>query len=248
MGVSLAVASMFRNSEVWHGRKIRQVGRFFTQLEGTGLSPSYYLVEGDSTDDTAAVLAAWAERLAPRVSLYDSGGMGGEVASVEDEARFRRLSEIGNLALRPARDSGADLVLWVESDFILPDGWLDRLLEAAGLPWWETALGVCPVPVFGSEASPSFYDTWAFEGMDGKRWGNHELPGAGGPRYLPLRAAGSCILFRGAALRAKPYEFEGGGCLPGLCREAVADGLLLFCDTHLRVTHPSTENVCGRLI
>ena len=245
--MTLAVCSMFRDSQRWHGRPLNQVGRFFTQLEATGLSPAYFLIEGESEDDTFVELQAWAHRLPGRVSLAAHGPMGGAVASVEDDARFRRLSEIGNVPLRRARDSGADLVLWVESDFVLPDGWLDRLLEATGLPWWETALGVCPVPVFGSPEG--FYDTWAFEGEGGRRWGNHEVPAAPpGERYLPLAAAGSCILFRGDALRARPYEFEGGGCLPGLCRAAVADGLPLFCDTAVRVTHPSSENVCGRLI
>jgi hypothetical protein len=243
----LAVASMFRDSQTWYGRWLDQVGRFFIQLESSGLSPFYFLVEGDSRDGTPIALLEWQQRLPGRVSLHVSNGMGGKVASVDSADRFRRLSTVGNVALDAARESGAELVLWVESDFILPPGAIARLLEAVNQPWWSTALGVCPVPTFGSPAL--FYDTWGFEGIDGRRWTNNEQPGMNDPaRYIPLRAAGSCILFRGETLRARKYRCPDSGCLPGLCRLAVDDGYLLFCDTTVRVEHPSTALVFGRLV
>lgn len=240
---------MFRDSQTWHSRQLDQVGRYFRQLEGTGLNPSYFLVEGNSQDDTAVALAEWATRLAPRVNLFTHEVSGSHVVSRVDEVRFRNLSAIANTAFQPARDSGADLVLWVESDFILPDGWMGQLLDATKSPWWREALGVCPLPIFHRGGPPLFYDTWAFEGTNGKKWANEEVPSAPpGERYLPLRAAGSCILFRGDALRAGSYEFRDSGCLPGVCREAVASGLKLFCDTTVRIHHPSSENVGGRLV
>jgi GT2 family glycosyltransferase len=251
MPIKVAVCSSFRDSMVWHGRKINQVGRYFRQTEANaaaaGVTPSYYLVEGNSADRTSGWLKRHQRRLFPReIRLFHHHVTGSGVASVVSDTRFRNLSAVGNTVLRPARDSGADFVLWIESDFIISDDLLKTLLEATERPDWKDTLGVCPVPLAGDQ----FYDTWAFQGLDGRWWsgGEAEFFKTYPDRYLPLATAGSCILFNGSALRAHDLDFGEAGCLPGLCGGGQAAGLKLLCDTSIVIQHPNTENVGGRLI
>lgn len=256
MPADVAVAAMFRDSQVWHGRRIDQVDRFFQQIEANaaaaGVSVEYHLVEGNSTDDTWAALCDHQYRYSPRTSLYRHVVQGSDVASVVSETRFANLSAVGNVALRGAKGSGAPFVFWVESDFVLEDDVLARLLDAPRQQpaSWDTALGVCPVPVLQQGGGAIFYDVWAFEGPAGETWGNHDLARLVSPafgRYRPLRTAGSAMLMNGDTLRAYGLDF-GTGCFPALCRAAYDRGLWLDLDQHVYVRHPSAALVAGRWV
>jgi GT2 family glycosyltransferase len=251
---------MFRDSQVWHGRPINQVDRFFRQVDANALAAgrgvSYHLVEGNSADGTLEALLLHAARRDATVLRHEVEGTG--VASVASEQRFRNLSAVANVALRSARDSGADFVLWVESDFVLRDDVLRRLLAAFdGAP--HDLFGVCPVPVFGGEArdgaprpqgaaGPSFYDTWAFRGEGGEAWQNHQLAAlVDGPRYRPMAAFGSAALMNARLMRQHGIDF-GTGCFPDLCAQARRAGYRLFCDTRTLIEHPAEVNIAGRLV
>jgi cellulose synthase/poly-beta-1,6-N-acetylglucosamine synthase-like glycosyltransferase len=253
MTPEIAVASMFRDSQTWHGRSIDQVDRFFRQLtsqEGVDISEfGYFLVEGNSTDTTWESLCDHAYWNAPRVKLHRHEVSGSEVASVVSEQRFANLSAVANTALRAARDSGAKYVLWVESDFIVPPDLLSKLLNATRSDQWGDCLGVAPVPVFYNGGRKWFYDTWGFEGQYGRRWGNNELAElvGGSKQYLQLKSFGSCALLNGEALRAHNLDF-GTGCFPALCEAGRRAGLFLACDKTVEILHPSEAYVAGRLV
>jgi len=246
----IAVASMFRDSEFWCGRHILQVERFFQQVEREcstrSLIPNYYLVEGNSRDDTWDKLRQYSDIYQDRVNLFKHDVVGSDVASIVSETRFRNLSVTANVAFRAARDSGAEYVLWVESDFILrPETHVLHKLMNFTYSWaWGMALGIVPVPVFGN----MFYDTWAFEGLNGEKWSNNDLDkllklGT----YVPLKSAGSCMLMNGDNLRQYNLDF-GTGCFPSLCRQAREHKLTIDCDTTCLIYHPSEYYLNGRLI
>lgn len=255
----IAVCSMFRDSQSWGGVQINQVNRFFEQMEDQGdfcgKRLSYFLVEGNSQDNTWEVLNYYCDVFTRRmqtVKLFKQEVQGSSVASIVSEARFKNLSAIGNTVLRAARDSDCDDVFWVESDFYLPRYVLNKLLYAKEQEWWDTCLGVCPIPFFKHH----FYDTWAFEGINGERWGNNDLDAVAGQmpdgskplgRYRQMRSFGSCALLNGDNLRRHGLDFRDG-CFPALCAAGREAGLSLWCDTGCGIEHPSARNINGRLV
>lgn len=252
--LEIAVASYFRDSQKWHGRRIDQVDSYFGNIEReiceAGLAAKYFLLEGDSTDDTWDVLCKYRDAMPGRVSLTKrTVGNSKHVASVECNIRFRQLSEIGNVVLRQARDSGSGLVFWIESDLVPQNGLLRRLMESVSQPWWNETLAVAPLAVFRSSGRMLHYDTWGMTGIRGEKWGNGDLDRMAnyGGRYRPMSSVGSCALMNAYNLRAHDLDF-GEGCFPELCRRGRNAGLKLWCDTEVSVRHPSTELVASRLI
>lgn len=252
----IAVASMMRDSQVFHGREIRQVERFFRQLKnqqgrGTSFRLTFHLVEGDSRDDTHAAIvremSAWEEREGgPIGELFKFDHGGPNVSSVESDIRFKALSRVANVAFRAARDSGADYVLWTESDLILGPELTTSLLD--GFRLGKGVGAVAPLPIFLQNAQRAFYDVWAFCGLDGRKWGNHELTELIiGERYKPMAAVGCCALFGGNILRKVNADF-GEGCFPFLCAKLRDAGATVWLDSVTEIMHPSSENVRGRLI
>jgi hypothetical protein len=245
----VAVCSMFRDSQVWHGHTIDHVGRFTRavtpQPAAAGLSAAYFLVEGNSLDDTRAALERFRADSPDPVHLLRHDVTGPPLGSFADPVRLANLSAIADTALRAARDSGAPLILWAESDLELPPDLLARLLDATGEAWWGGCLGVSAVPT----CRGLFYDTWGFEGAGGEKWGTDGLaalrdyPG----RYRPLRSAGTCLLLNGDNLRRHGLDCRGG-CLPGLCAAGRAAGLTLWLDTQAEVCHPGSHLVAYRWI
>lgn len=251
----IAICSMFRDSQMWHGVQISQFDRFIRQMmeqekDNEGKTFGYYLVEGNSKDDTWDRLKGLSEANED-VHVFKHDIAGSDVASIVSEARFKNLSEVANVALRAARDSGAKKVLWVESDFILPTDIIRNLhhTEQTSSVYWDVTLGVAPVPVFLQSGKLSFYDTWAFEGQNGQKWANGELPDlcAVNEKFRPMKSVGSCMLMNGDNLRRHNLDF-GDGCFPALCAAGKKAGLLIDCDITLNVFHPCSKNINGRLI
>lgn len=242
--MTLAIASMFRDSQQWHGHPINQVDKFFGNWEGrareAGLTTSYHLVEGNSVDDTRGALERWAADLG-RVHLYTHLVEGSRVESLASARRFQNLAATANVALRAARAAAAEFVLWTESDLVPAAGLLAGLADA--LRRHPDALGVAPVPRNGGE----FYDTWAFEGPAGERWAKNGLGALAGRGVVEMRSVGSCFLMWGDALRVHNLDF-GTGCFPALCSAARAAGLTILCDTNLFIDHPNSRLVASRLI
>lgn len=252
MPADLAVASQFKDSQVWHGIPINQVGRYFDQmLKQTGiegLEVEFHLLEGDSRDSTYVALQQMAE-LYPNVKLLKMDVGGPEIASIVSEDRFKTLTTIGNATLRSACDSGAKNVLWVESDLIIPPYLIQRLLAWTREPFWEQTLAIAPIPTINLGGHKCLYDTWAFEGINGERWPNHHwhsLLENGGQALRPMRAVGSCAILNGDALRTHNLDFRDR-CFPALCAAGRAVGLDVYCDVSLEIQHPD-RLVASRMV
>ncbi len=240
----VAVCAMFRCSQSWHGYPINQVNLFFDRMaeqeRDAGVTLRYFLLEGDSKDDTRAVLEKRAAELGDRVTIIGHNVGGRPPASIATQDRFLALSEVGNACLRPAVASGADLIFWMESDLVPNKGLMKGLLEATrNSDEWDKTLGVAPLAVIEPQGQVLFYDTWAFEGEAGEKWDNFSLKAlATYPRrYRPMRAVGSCVLLNGRVLRAHNLDF-GTGCFPALCKAGRDAGFGVYCDTTLEVKHP----------
>jgi len=252
--IKVAVASMLRDSVTFHGHHIGQVGRFFEQVcgqQGLGseFSLSLYLVEGDSKDSTRDELGVWVEHWRhgeAALLTHDAGGPA--VASLENPARFAALSAVANTAFRAARDSGADYVLWVESDLIFGDDLIASLMEAFG-PGSEAVGAVAPLPWFRQNGRMAFYDTWAFRGVAGQRWTNGDLLSLKESviRYRRMASVGCCALIDGNILRRLNADF-GEGCFPALCQTIRDGGYAVVCDVETEIEHPSSMLVASRLV
>ncbi len=238
-----SICSLFRQSQQVGPHKINQIDRFFEQCEKVK-PDKYFLVEGDSTDDTFSVLGQYQRKLG-NVELFKCN-VGGRVASVVEDVRFKALSTVGNVVLEPARDLPSDIILWVESDFIVPDGTFEKLLEFSKSPYWDNILGVCGVPTLGV----LFYDTWAFENVKGEKYNNHDLAKftKNKERYIQMRAFGSCAVLNGKNLKKIGGNFGASGCFPYLCKMGLDNGLSLWCDTTAIIHHPNQHNFGGRYI
>lgn len=240
----IAVCGMFRDSVTWHGYPINQVNLFFDRLleqeRDANVRLTYFLLEGDSRDETRAHLEKRSAELNGRVTIISHNVGGRPPASIATQDRFLALSEVGNACLRPAVASGAGHIFWMESDLVPDPGLLKGLLEITRNPIvWNNTLGVAPLAVIEPGGQRLFYDTWAFEGENGEKWDNFSLAAlASYPRrYRPMRAVGSCVLLNGQALRKHNLDF-GTGCFPALCRSGREVGLDVYCDTTLEVKHP----------
>lgn len=242
---------MFRDSQVWHGRNINQVDKFFEHWEAQKyVKLRYVLLEGDSKDDTFDALLGWQQRLGSHKVFLTKRDVGGSApdssGSVAD--RYRCLSEAGNACLHAGLAAGTPLMVWAESDLAVKPMFMDCLLEITWKSWWADALAVAPVTDIRLNGRQAFYDTWAFEGIDGETWGNHgSSPADYDVRYRPMRSIGSLALLNAGAAREHRLDF-GTKCFRGLCEAGRAVGLDVYCDTWLHVTHPSNECVAGRWI
>ncbi len=239
----LSICSLFRDSMKVGPVKTNQVDRFFTQCEK--IKPDkYFLVEGDSTDNTWEVLGKYKKEL-KNVELFKCN-VGGRVASTAEQSRFKALSKVGNIVLEPARDLPSDLILWVESDFIVPDGTFEKLIEFSKTDKWETCLGVCGVPTLG----PLFYDTWAYTNANNEKYSNFDLEKflKSEDRYVKMKAFGSMALLNGKLVKEIGGNFGESGCFPYLCQMGTDKGYDLWCDTTAVIHHPCERNIGGRYV
>ena len=244
----IAVCSYFRDSEIWHGREIAQVGRFFRQLRGQGLPLDIYVAEGNSKDNTREALHREAEEARKdghKVTILDCTTDGSsEVVSLASETRFRNLSHCGNVVLNAAKSGPLDHIFWVESDFIIKNDKLIKSLLNKLKGREPECLAICPVPTY--ETRGEFYDTFVWRSDKGGTFGPSMEP-FGGDSLIKLTAFGSCGLMRAKLLNEHNLDFMES-CFMALCEKAHNLGLTMYADTTLRIYHPSRENVAGRLI
>lgn len=237
-----SVCTLMRDSVKVGSHEINQVQRFFEQCEK--INPDrYFIVEGDSADNTFSVLGDFKRKLG-RVELFKCN-VGGKVASVVDTNRFKNLSKIGNIVLEAAINFPSDLILWIESDFIVPDGTFERLIDFTKTKEWNNSLGICGVPTSGDY----FYDVWGYEGINGEKYSSSDLIKftRSSERYTQMRSFGSMVLLNGANLKIINGNF-GNGCFPHLCKMGIDNGLELWCDNTAIIHHPNSFNYHGRQI
>lgn len=241
--MKLAVCSLFRDSQKWHGHDINQVDRYFNQLQSQGqYHLEYHLVEGNSADDTYDKLQQYSQTY--QISLHKCEIKGSEVESTANSIRLSNLSKIGNVSLKSALATDVKHILWIESDLIIQNDFIDRIMKFAQSKCWDDSLGVCPITTIG----PYFYDTWAFKSIDGQHFTNVIAQGMFGTNdYVPLQGFGCCALLNADNIRKHGLDF-GNNCFRHLCDSAIRAGLKLWCDPTLLIAHPDSKNVASRWI
>lgn len=249
---SIAVCSYFRDSNEWHGKIISQVDRFFKQILNQNINNGRFkfsLLEGGSKDGTLASIRQWKENITSDVYLIEDEVVNTNVASTISANRFKNLSRIGNNVLNQAKDLNTKFIFWQESDLIIPDNLLSRLLSFTRENQWNHTLAIAPVPMFNWQGQDLFYDTWAFEGSKGEKWGNPDLYKlmCYHEELRPMKSIGSCALLNAELLIKYNIDF-GEGCFPELCKQGKSFGLNIYCDTGSMVKHPSDFYIENRLV
>lgn len=241
--MKITVCSLFRDSQHWHGHAINQVDRYFKQLSSQGsYELEFHLVEGNSADDTYDKLTQYSGH--HKITLHKFEIAGSEVESTTNSVRLSNLSKIGNAALKSALSTDSEYLLWIESDLIIGNNFLDSITKFVRSSHWSGSLGVSPITTIG----PYFYDTWAFRSIDGHTFPSTIARGMFGTKeYVPLRSFGCCALLNANNIRKYNLDF-GNNCFRHLCETAFEANLTLWCDPTLFIAHPDSMNIASRWI
>lgn len=239
----VGIGTLFRDSQVWHSNQIKQVDRFFRQIDEQTIPNEDMLIAatiGQSQDNTEKVLMQEKEKRDNLVLLHDEG-VTTKIASTTDqriqEPRIKDLSHIANVVLDEL--VGCDYIFWQESDLILPEPDLIESLISS-LEELPTAGVIAPM-VYMEHSHGHFYDTWAFRSPDrDKKWGA-KAPHTPGfqqhEKYVPANSIGSCCIMDGGLL-LNGVRFDKGAFVE-LCTQVRARGLKIFVDKTKRIFHPS---------
>jgi len=217
----------------------------YSQQSVNAAEIGFFLLEGDSQDNTQDVLNEYANRN-KNIHLIQKGATYNAVSSTEDPNRIASLSRLGSTVIDAAKDQ-CEYVLFVESDLILPpnllvycfDAMLNHNLENPGI--------ISPIPLL--ENQNVFYDTWGFRNLDGSRWNSHPPYHpvlAQHDRFIPMSSIGSCALIKGEALRQGANFYEGA--FVEMCRRVRELGYNIYADKAQSIRHPASNLVHGRWV
>lgn len=241
--MEIGVCSFFRDSQEFCGTKINQIPKYFQYLnqqesECDGIKLKYYLLEGDSRDNSYEVLQQYSKQYPIHLTKLEIPN-NTPVSSAGTDERRKVLSEVGNACLKPAVQE-QDLVLWMESDLIPTKDMLYQLLERKSELNWDKTLAISPVAAIKIYNQECFYDGWAFEGINGEKWGLNDLQRFKNynASLRPMKAIGSCALLNGKVLREENFDFSDG-CFPKMCQIGREKGYRIYCDLLATIFHPS---------
>lgn len=193
---------------------------------------AWYLVEGDSTDDTFDRLSRY-EYDDSRILLIKSDTGRPHYGSTIHPERFKNLAQVFNAGLDAVDLDWADFVMFLPSDVFYEPDLVDRL---AG---WNKDL---IAPMFWADEGNHgrFYDIWGF-----RHQGQSFQPAtpawfeANFPQSEPLEmdTVGGCIVMRSEVLKAG-CRYTESDVDHGLCRAAQAAGFRVWADLHTHIFHP----------
>lgn len=244
----IAICSLFRDSQNWFGKPLNQVEKFFLNMREqeklNNVEFTYFLLEGDSTDNTLYAIEQHKKYFNINLIKYDVKGS--RPSSDGSEERRKLLSDVGNKCLNSAIDAGFDYILWSESDLIPHKNMLGSLLEKSKIVDWDKTVAIAPTAIIVLQDKECFYDGWAYEGIDGEKWSVPDLERfLKGPNPKPMKAIGCAALLNGKLLRENKIDF-GDGNFPKLCKTSIDKGFQIWCDTSSIIVHPSQHCYRGR--
>lgn len=222
----LVVASAFRNSEHYVRRYFEQVALLRDEIP-----LRLVLAEGDSTDDTYALIE---KHLQPDDVLLKVDHGGPVYGSVNKPERWAQIAYVWNTILDHLHLDDTDRFLLVESDL----GWAPgSIAELVGCLDRVGAVAAMSYHV----GTGNFYDIWGHRGMDGERFKmkppyHPDLDGLPRGRMVAIESAGSCIAVRGKVMNAG-VRFSNEDGIRGFCR-TIRDHATLWLHTGAEVWHP----------
>ena len=227
---NLAVGSAFRNAAGNVQAYFERIKALQVLLDKTGIGLRVIAGEGDSTDNTKALLRAVGHSSGIPVDIADCSHGGPEYGSTEQPERLAALSTVLNRILDVVND-GDDLFLYIEQDLLWEPETVKRLIKR-----WvsNTHFDILAPMVMAGEC---FYDVWGFRHLDGSRFGpfypfSNLLDHRSG-EILEVGSVGSCLLMPGRTARdTRVYD---GNALVGWCAMARATGHKIGVVPDLRV-------------
>jgi hypothetical protein len=237
---TIAVCSMFRDSQTWFNIQTNQVYRLFASL----LDQTYgfenlkcYFLEGDSLDNTNEVLQSLSKKY-NNIKLFNKEATFNSVASTTNKNRIKSMSNLGSYLINQVEE---DLIFWVESDLIIKPDIIQRLYDRmVKIP--ENISAVVSAPCYYGKDG-QFYDTWAYRNLDGSNWRPDTNMRDSG--MVKMQSVGSCALIRRAKNLAVNF---GDGAFVELCDRVNEAGGVVFADCNQYVEHPRNEFISGRWI
>jgi len=226
--MNITLCSAFRNSTGYLSRYFTQVGNLRTRLTKAGHSLYLVLGEGDSDDDTRAIM----QRLLVDGEIVDVSHGGPIHGSVVDADRFHQLAYVGR-CIWAAIPADADAVVYAEADLIWQAKTIVALIDHLAV--YPAISPMIMLERAGWEGQ--FYDTFVFR-KDGIHFG-HQPPFH--PSYVADRpfmvdSAGSCMAFRGDI--ARRIVFGEDTIFLGICEQVYAMGNnSVWVDPRLAVYH-----------
>lgn len=220
----LTVLSIFRNSMPYLDRYARQV---FELCAAYGGDVHFCWLEGDSADDTAAVLAMLAEDLrAVTVTLTTFNHGGPSYPSVDNPDRWRQLAAVWNRNLDELPESR--YAVCVESDLIWQPTDMLAMLDHLDNDRCDVAY-----PLLMLRDTNQFYDTHAYHAPDGRGWSAWPpyAPGWDGGRFVPVSRAGGMVAARGDVMRQARWGDDD-------CVLHFPEGTRCMVDMHTVIRHP----------
>lgn len=224
---SVAIVSIFRD----HAEKLPTYIRQITTLDYPSDKIQIVAVEGDSEDETLAMLRGWSDK---RLHLMKHDLGLPRFPSIENPIRLRGLSAVGNTALDYiASQVEVDFILWIESDLIWQPDLLKNLLR-------REAPAVAPmVWVELQQGRPVFYDTWGFRHLGGERFKQNERDWYRNTYPLEpfeVSSAGSCLLMRAGFIYS--WARFGERAIISLCEDIRERSGWIMADPLTEVYHP----------
>lgn len=199
----------------------------------------FYLVEGDSKDNTFEVLKEKTAGNSRIKVLKCDSGMPDHGSKVHPE-RFAAVSRPGNYAVDEiVHDDWADVAMLIESDLLYAPDLIERL--SSHLPD-EDAVIAPMIWISYPDGKLRFYDIWGF------RFEENDLFPPETPQWFEERfggnvteiwSAGSVVMFPFRALaEGARYSEVYPEAIMGFTRQAAALGCRIYCDPATHVTHP----------
>lgn len=214
--MKIVVVSAFRNMSTRINAYYQQV-HALQQHVGAEHEISVVAVEGDSIDDTERELVHLAELWQLELDLVKHEHGQRMFGSTEEPERLEALTGVMKAGLKAAASSGADVMLYVESDLRWQPHDVGSVIDIAYRR--DEEFDVVAPMCFAGEA---FYDIWGFLGLDGERFSPFEPyhgDVAAGGELVEISSCGSCFAMRIDALE-KVKRITGKLALRSFCEAA----------------------------
>jgi len=226
----IAIVSLFRDDSQEY------INHYLDQIfaQETPHTLNVHMVEGDSVKPAADWIraAVWSrypwDNDRNTIDFYlESKSIGQPYfTSIEHPERFWALGQTANAALeRIAREKTADMVLYLDSDLLIPNDLIHRLIDVSCV----TAPRVL--------ARNKFYDTWAFRSVEGKRFSPEDT--LKNERPFLVSSVGGVISFPAKAVY-EGLRYKADANL-GLCRDLGLMGYNIWVLPSITVFHPVDE-------
>lgn len=232
----ISVWSLFRDDA---GDNLRNYQERIYSLDYPPDLLKFYLVEGDSVDDTWLELGQWATS-DKRVSVVKCTTGKARMSHTPHPDRIATLAQVGNAALRIlANDRFGELACLIESDLLYAPDTLRQLVSHR-----PDGAVISPFVWIPAPHGYQFYDVWAFRTLDGElfqasrpEWFAIHMPDSS----FEVQSVGSFVL-----LPADPIydgvRYTDTEAIRGICHQYAARGYPIYADPTVNIFHPIVIN------